>query len=178
LGATSADTQREIEEIRKDVSSAVSELEKRLAHAASPKTYVELARENPAAVLGLGVAGLGVAGTIVARAVLAARRRNRPSERLRRTVHDVAEGLGEQLGRAREVLPTSLPIGLHIGTADDGDDRGTKVQIPGSQPSMVKRLLWAALVAAMMAAGGLLARRVSATLWRQLMREDPPTASV
>jgi hypothetical protein len=29
-----------------------------------------------------------------------------------------------------------------------------------------------------MAAGGLVARRLSATLWRQLMREDPPTASV
>jgi len=43
---------------------------------------------------------------------------------------------------------------------------------------MVKRLLWAALVAAMMAAGGLLARRVSATLWRQLMGEYPPAASV
>lgn len=172
MGATSADTQREIEEIRKDVSSAVSELEKRLAHAASPKTYLELARENPAAVLGLGVAGLGVVGTMAARAVLAARQRNRPSERLRRTVHDVAEGLGEQLGRARE----AIPVGLRIGSADD--ERGTEIKLTGSQPSMVKRLLWAALVAGMMAAGGLVARRLSATLWRQLMREDPPTASV
>ena len=174
MGATSADTQREIEEIRKDVSSAVSELEQRLAHAVSPKTYLQLARENPAAVLGIGVAGLGVVGTMAARAVLDARRRNRPSERLRRTVHDVAEGLGEQLGRARE----AIPVGLRIGAAGDDDDRGTEIKLTGSQPSMVKRLLWAALVAGMMAAGGLVARRLSATLWRQLMREDPPTASV
>ncbi len=174
MGATSADTQREIEEIRKDVSSAVSELEKRLAHAASPKTYLELARENPAAVLGLGVAGLGVVGTLAARAALAARRRNRPSERLRRTVHGVAEGLGEQLGRARE----AISVGPRIGSGNDDDERGTEMKLAGSQPSMVKRLLWAALVAAMMAAGGLVARRLSATLWRQLMREDPPTANV
>lgn len=178
MGATSADTQREIEEIRKDVSSAVSELEKRLARAASPKTYLELARENPAAVIGLGVAGLGVVGTMAMRAVLAARRRNRPSERLRRTVHDVAEGLGEQIGRAREAIP-AIPVSVRIGSAGDDDgDRDTDIAVTGSQPSMIKRLLWAALVAGMMAAGGLVARRVSATLWRQLMQEDPPTASV
>src|SRR4051812_39637761 len=110
---------------------------------------------------------------MVARAVLAARRRNRPSERLRRTVHDVAEGLGEQLGRARE----AIPVGIRIGTADN-DEQATEVQLTRSQPSMVKRLLWAALVAGMMAAGGLVARRLSATLWRQLMGENPPTASV
>jgi hypothetical protein len=177
LGATSTDTQREIEEIRKDISSAVSELEARLVHAASPKTYVELARENPAAVLGLGVAGLGVAGAFVARSVIEARKRNRPSERLRRAVHEVAEGVGEQLGRARESLP-AMPVGLRIGTDDDADDRGSQLQVTGSQPSMVKRLLWAALVAGMMAAGGLVARRLSAVLWRQLMQEEPPTSNV
>jgi hypothetical protein len=174
LGATSSDTEREIEEIRKDVSSAVSELEKRLVHAASPKTYVELARENPAAMLGLGVASLGVACTMAVRAVLKARQKNRPAERLRRTVQDVAEGLGEQLGRARE----AMPVVPRIGTSSNDDDKGTDITVTGSQPSMVKRLLWAALVAAMMAAGGLIARRVSATVWRQLMREEPPTASV
>jgi hypothetical protein len=174
LGATSADTQREIEEIRKDVSSAVGELEVRLIRAASPQTYLELARENPAAVVGMGLAGLGVAGAFLARAFVQARKRNRPAERLRRTVQDVAEGLGEQLGRAREVIP----VGLRIGTADADESGGTQLQVTGSQPSMVKRLLWAALVAAMMAGGGLVARRLSAMLWRQLMSEDPPTASV
>ena len=175
MGATSSDTQREIEEIRKDVSSAVSELERRLVRAASPKTYLELARENPAAVVGLGVAGLGVVGTIAMRAVLAARKRNRPSERLRRTVQGVAEGLGEQIGRARE----SIPVSVHLGSASDDDDsHGADINLAGSQPSMIKRLLWAALVAAMMAGGGLVARRVSAMLWRQLMSEEPPTASV
>jgi len=115
-----------------------------------------------------------VAGAATIRAVLAARQRNRPSERLRRTVQDVAEGLGEQLGRARE----AIPVGLRLGSADSENGQATEVQLTRSQPSMIKRLLWAALVAAMMAAGGLLARRVSATIWRQAMREEPPSASV
>jgi hypothetical protein len=173
LGATASDTKREIEEIRKDVSSAVRELEERLAHAVSPRTYLELARENPAAVLGIGLTGLGAAGLVAARAVIEARRRNRPSERLRRTVHEVAEGLGDQLGRARD----SIPTGFRFGT-EDADEHSPQIQLTRSQPGMIKRLLWAALVAAMMAAGGLMARRISATIWRQAMREEPPTASV
>ena len=102
MGATSADTQREIEEIRKDVSSAVGELEVRLIHAASPQTYLDCPRESSRSV-GMGLAGLGVAGAFLARAFVQARKRNRPSERLRRTVQDVAEGLGEQLGRAASI---------------------------------------------------------------------------
>ena len=55
MGATAADTKREIEEIRKDVSSAVGELRRRVIRAVSPQTYVEMARDNPAAVLGIGL---------------------------------------------------------------------------------------------------------------------------
>ena len=52
MGATAADTKREIEEIRKDVSSAVSELRRRVIRAVSPRTYLEFAKENPAAIVG------------------------------------------------------------------------------------------------------------------------------
>jgi len=178
LGETAADTQREIEEIRKDILSATRELEHRLGRATSPGTYVELARENPAAVAGVAVVGLGAAAALVVREILERRRRNRPTERLRRTVHGVTEGLGEQLERAREALPTSIPLGIRIGSSDDKDDESGRVHVPGSQPNMMKRMLWAALVAAMMAGGGLLARRVSAIIWRQAMREEPPTKGV
>ena len=50
MGATAADTKREIEEIRKDVSSAVGELRRRVIRAVSPQTYVEMARELITAV--------------------------------------------------------------------------------------------------------------------------------
>jgi hypothetical protein len=43
---------------------------------------------------------------------------------------------------------------------------------------MIKKLLWSGLAASMMALGGLLARRLSATVWRTAMREEPPTRSV
>jgi hypothetical protein len=43
---------------------------------------------------------------------------------------------------------------------------------------MFKRMLWAGLVAVMMAGGGLLARRLSATIWRSAMGEAPPTKNV
>ena len=55
MGATAADTKREIEEIRKDVSSAVSELRGRVMRVVSPQTYLDFARENPAAILGVGL---------------------------------------------------------------------------------------------------------------------------
>jgi hypothetical protein len=178
LGETAADTQREIEQIRLDVLSATRELEHRVTRAASPGTYVDAARENPAAVAGIVLVGVAVAGVFVAREIIERRRRRRPTERLRRTVHGVAEGLGEQLEHARELLPTSIPIGLRNGSSDDKDDEPTRLQVPGSQPNMIKRMLWAGLVAGMMAGGGLLARRVSAMIWRQAMREEPPTKSV
>ena len=43
---------------------------------------------------------------------------------------------------------------------------------------MIKRVLWAALVASVMAGAGLLARRVSAAVWKAAMKEDPPTANI
>jgi len=44
--------------------------------------------------------------------------------------------------------------------------------------TMVKRLMWASLVVVMMAAAGLLARRMSATIWRTAVGEEPPAESV
>jgi hypothetical protein len=41
--------------------------------------------------------------------------------------------------------------------------------------SMVKRLMWASLVVVMMATAGLVARRMSATIWRTAVGEEPPT---
>ena len=42
----------------------------------------------------------------------------------------------------------------------------------------MKRLMWALLVTAMLAGAGLLARRLSATIWRTTVGEAPPTANV
>jgi len=179
VGATAADTKREIEEIRKDVSSAVSELRRRVERAVSPRTYLEFTQDNPAAVLGVGLAAASLAGVVIARSVVESRRQNRPSERLRRSVVGAAEELSETAHRAWAAVP-SLPVEVHIGTSDakESESKNATPVVAGSSPSMVKRALWAGLVAAMMAAGGLLARRLSATIWRSTMGEAPPTKNV
>jgi len=147
--------------------------------AVSPSTYVELARDNPAAVLGVGLGAVSLAGFAVARSIAENRRQNRPSERLRRSVMGAAGDLTESAQRAWAAVP-SLPISVQLGTADaDGSDaKKSAVQVTGREPSMVKRILWAGLVAAMMAGGGLLARRLSATIWRTTMGEAPPTKNI
>jgi hypothetical protein len=178
VGATAADTKREIEEIRKDVSSAVSELKRRVVRAVSPGTYLELAREHPAAIAGAALGGLGIAGALVARSVAESRRRNRPTERLRRGVMAAAEELGESVQQAWAAVP-SLPVEVRLGTGDaKGEAETQPLTLAGSDPGMVKRILWAGLVAVMMAAGGLVARRLSATVWRAAMGEAPPTKNV
>jgi hypothetical protein len=179
VGETAADTKREIEEIRKDVSSAVSELRRRIIRAVSPQTYLDFARDNPAAVLGVGLGAVSLAGIAVARGVSDSRRQQRPSERLRRGVAGAAEELSETAHRAWEAVP-SLPIEVRVGTRDakESEQARTSLRAARSNAGMLKRALWAGLVAAMMAGGGLLARRLSATIWRTAMGEAPPTKNV
>ena len=179
MGATAADTQREIEEIRKDVSSAVSELKARITRALSPKTYVDYAKENPAAILGVGMAGLSVAGVIMARSVAQSRRQPTTAERIQEGVSEVAGALAEGAQRVWAAAP-SLPVEVKLGTTDakGKGSEPTQLTLAGKDQGMFKRMLWAGLVAMMMAAGGLVARRASATIWRTAMGEAPPTKNI
>jgi len=179
VGETAADTKREIEEIRKDVSSAVSELRRRVMRVVSPQTYLDFARENPAAILGVGLGAASLASVAVARSVAESRRQNRPSERLRRTVLGAAESLTETAQQALAAVP-SLPLSVQLGTPDakGSENQPVALNVKGKDQGMLKRALWAGLVAVMMAGGGLLARRLSASIWRSAMGEAPPTKNV
>jgi hypothetical protein len=191
VGATSADTQREIEEIRKDVTSATQELFSRANRFAgrepaggrrSTQTRPGAARawgrsiqlkDHPAALAGLAVTVAGVGGVAGAKAFADYRRRQLPEERLRRTVRTAAEELGVRWGRARE----AIPLEVHLGR--EADQKGRRQpKNERSDPGMIKKALWGALVAVMVAAGGLMARRLSVAVWRAAMNEDPPTKSV
>lgn len=175
MGATAADTQREIEELRNDVSSAVSELKARIARALSPKTYVEYARENPAAILGVGMAGLSIAGLALARSIAQSRRQPTTAERFQAGVSEASEALAQGAQRAWSAAPTA-PLEVKLGTADAkrSGAETPRVRPTGQDQGVFTRMLWAGLVAVMMAGGGLVARRASATIWRTAMGEAPP----
>ena len=179
MGETAADTKREIEEIRKDVTSAVSELRSRVLRTVSPQTYLDFARENPAAILGVGLGAASLAGLMVARNIAESRRQNRPSERLRRTVMSAAEQLSETAHQALAAVP-SLPVSVQVGTSDakGSDKESANLSVKGKDQGMLKKALWSGLVALMMAGGGLLARRLSAGIWKSAMGEAPPTKNV
>ena len=185
MGATAADTQREIEEIRKDVSSAARELRHRVLRvtdrAKNPETYTSAVQEHPAALVGVGLGAVGVGGLYAARAIAERRRRNQPRERLRRAAATAAETLGERIEQVRETvresLPT-LPVEVRFGTQGADGDGGESAPVERSDPSVVKRVMWAGLVAGMMALGGLIARRAATTVWRSMLNEEPPTKAV
>ena len=181
MGATASDTQREIEEIRKDVSSAARELRHRILRATDTKTLTTNAtttvKEHPAALVGVGLGAVGIGGLFAARAIQERRRRQEPRARIRRAAHAAAEGLGERIEQVREALP-ALPFEVHFGTQGADGDGGEPATIERSNPSMVKKIMWAGLVAGMMALGGLIARRASTTIWRSILNEEPPTKEV
>ena len=185
MGATAADTQREIEEIRKDVSSAARELRHRIvrvkARATDTKTVTGAVQDHPAALVGVGLGAAGIGGIFAARAIIERRRRRQPQERLRRAARAAAEGLGERIEQVRETVRESLPsipVEVRFGTQGADDDGGKDAPVERSNPSVVKKMMWAGLVAGMMALGGLIARRASTTIWRSVLNEEPPTKTV
>ena len=177
MGATASDTQREIEEIRKDVSSAARELRHRILRATDTRNVTTAVQEHPAALVGVGLGAAGIGGLFAARAIRERRRRQEPRERIRRAARAAAEGLGERIEQVREALP-SLPVEVRFGTQGADGDGGESAPVERSDPSVVKKMLWAGLVAGMMALGGLIARRASTTIWRSTMGEAPPTKNL
>ena len=179
MGATAADTQREIEEIRKDVSSAARELRLRILRLIDTKKNVATAvEEHPAALVGVGLGAVGVGGLFAARAIVERRRRRRqPQERIRRAARAAAEGIGERIEQVREALP-AFPVEVRFGTQGAEGDGGEPAPVERSDTSVVKKMMWAGLVAGMMALGGLIARRASTTIWRSVLKEEPPTKAV
>jgi hypothetical protein len=121
MGATPADTQREITRLRGDMTAALQEAERRVrgglrgvataearvTSARAREDVVERARENPTL---LGVAGVVAAGAIAYGAyalVNNMRERRKPQNRLKRGVQNVREELSERVERLGEDLDDS-----------------------------------------------------------------------
>jgi hypothetical protein len=205
MGETPADTEREINRLRDDMTAALQELEKRVsggvrgvaaaeARITSIRTTEEVvarARENPTL---LGVAGVVAAGAVAYGAyalINGMRERRKPTSRLKRGVKHVrgelsetAERLAERLEQRRRQLERGLlpsGVALKLEPEDGGYVRviDARLEPPANKKRgfspVIKKLIWAALLSIFMALGSVLARRVAETLWHATVHEEPPT---
>ena len=199
MGAKPEDTERQITQLRGDMSAALEEVERRLrgglrgvataeariSGVRAGQDVMAQARENPTA---LGIAGVVAAGAVAYGAyalVSGLRARNAPRNRLRRGVKQVrgevservsgAEGALRQLERSlvRSVLLKLEPE--HGGYVRVSDARLEPPNKKRGQSKVIKRLIWAALLSIFMALASVLARRVADTVWRAMVHEEPPT---
>src|SRR6266542_2040597 len=159
MGATPADTEREIGRLRGDMTDALAELQRRLkggvrgiagaeARISTARTQRQLtaqARDNPTL--------LGEAGVELSR-----------------------RQLERQIERAK---PRGLL--LKVEPEDGGYMRVTdaRLDVPAAKnkgrQDVIKKLLWAGFLSVFMAVSSVLARRVAGTVWKVTVREDPPT---
>lgn len=150
MGTTSAEIQRQIVDLRDDITAAADEVERRMRGMVSPSGVLQLVGANPKVVGGI-VAGVVLVGLIAASS---SKVNSRVKER--RATREAADAA---------VVAMASPARGGGGGGGGGGDYG-----------MLKRLLWSALTAALMAIGGLVARRLSSTLWKAAMQEEPPTS--
>ncbi|MDQ6675604.1 MAG: hypothetical protein M3069_33550 [Chloroflexota bacterium] len=206
MGATPADTEREITRLRGDMSAAIEEIERRirgglrgvaraearLTSARTREDVVERARDNPTL---LGVAGVVTAGGVAYGAyalINTMRERRKPQNRLRRGVQNVREELSERVERlgegvegSRRQLGSAWQRGLllkldpedggYVRVSDARLDPPKKKGRKRGQSTVIKKFVWAGLLAVFMALGSVIARRVADNVWRAMVREDPPT---
>jgi hypothetical protein len=204
MGETPADTEREITHLRGDMTAALEEVERRMrgglrgiatseariGGARATEDVVNRARQNPTM---LGVAGMVAAGVVVYGGyalVKGLRARKKPQNRLKREVEHVREELSEQAERVGELVVEStrrelekvLPRGvlLKLEPEEGGYVRVSEARLEPpkkkrGQSTVIKKLVWAALLSVFMALGSVVARRVADTVWRAMVHEEPPT---
>jgi hypothetical protein len=199
MGAKPEDTERQIGQLRADMSAAIDEVERRLrgglrgvataeARITSLRTGQEAlaqARANPTA---LGIGGVVAAGAVVYGAfalINGLRERGKPQNRLKRGVKQVRGQVSERVssaeGAVRQLEQALLrSVLLKLEPEDGGYVRVTEARLEPpnkkrGRSKVIKRLIWAALLSIFMALGSVVARRVADTVWRAMVHEEPPT---
>ena len=101
---------------------------------------------------------------------------------MKRGVQHVREELTERAEESRRQLEQSLPRGvlLKLEPEDGGYVRVSDARLEPSkkkrgQSTLIKKLIWAALLSIFMAVGSVLARRVAEAAWKSMVHEEPPT---
>jgi hypothetical protein len=196
VGTTPADTEREITRLRGDMTAALEELERRLRGGvrgvASAEARITSGRAREEAIgrvrENASLAGVGavvVAGAIaygVYSVVAGQRERARPTNRLRRQAERVRGEVGERVEASRQQLQRARDRGVlvKLEPASSGYMRLTDARLELLKPkrgqsTVIKKLVWAAMLSIFMALGSVIARRVAGQVWRATVREDPPT---
>jgi hypothetical protein len=170
MGQTSADTQREIESLRDELSATVAELERRARRVVDWRAQ---AQEHPAALSVVGLGLLAGVAVLAYNAVSEYRESRKPINRAKRRAGSMAGEVRDRWGRAREAMPVQVSRRNRDGNRED-----ESVDTTAQEPGMIKKVLWAGLTAGVIALFGLLARRASSALWQMIMKEPPPTAKV
>ncbi len=165
MGETPADTEREINHLRGDMSAALEEIERRLRgglrSVATAEARITSVRATEDFVLKRGV------------------------KQVRGELSETAERVAERLEQSRHQLERGLlPSGvlLKLEPEDGGYVRVSDARLEppankkrGRSP-VIKKFIWAALLSIFMALGSVLARRLADSVWRATVREEPPTS--
>ena len=185
MGQTAADTQREIEGLRLEITDAASELDKRVtemldvrARANDVKGWaLRMVEERPKVVAGIG-GGIALGTVFLAANSVRSRRKQKTAAARLAAFRESSQGeatrlVEEALAQARVLLAASGTSLTNLATSDSSNNE----PIIKSEPSMVKKIIWTALTAGSLAVAGIVARKISTSVWQAIMHEEPPTMS-
>lgn len=205
MGATAADTQREIAHLRADMTRTLDELQQRLrgglpgivggeARAAGHRTQAQVSdaagdltervKENPAVASLVSTFAIAAAGYAVYSALEAWRDSRRPKARLKHRVEDLRGELEDRWDSIRQIAGRAGKRGVVVVVGGNSKDALRVLDREGKplndgegtkRSDVLKNLLWAGLLAASMALASVLARRGAGALWKATLREAPPT---
>ena len=184
MGQTAADTQREIDGLRLEITDAASELDKRVTRMLDVRARandlmgwtLRMVEEQPRAVAGIG-AGVALGTALLAANAARSRKKKKTAAARLAAFQESAQSeaaklIEDAVSQARGLLAASGATLTNLATAEPAEK-----PVQTSEPSMVKKLIWTAMTAGSLAIAGIVARKLSTSVWQAIMHEEPPTTS-
>jgi hypothetical protein len=201
MASTPADTEREIDQLRGDMTAALDEVERRLrggvrgiagteARITSGRARQDMAqraKQNPTLLGVVGVVMVGAVGYGIYTALKSRQESKLPQNKLKRRVenvrHELRGRVEEKVEASRKRLERAKQSSFLVKL--DPEDGGymrivdARLETPldknKERQDVIKKLVWAGVLSVFMAVGSVLARRVAGSVWKVTVREDPPT---
>jgi hypothetical protein len=202
MGATPEETEREIVRLRRDMTAAVAEVERRfrgglrsvaasearIGTSRAGENAAARARENPTPLAIIGVIAAGAVAYGIYSLINNRREQQKPQNRLRRGVEQVRAELSgritEGVETSRHQLERALPQGLLLKLepesggymrVSDAKLEPSAISKQRGQAVVIKRFVWAGFLSVFLAVGTVLARRLADSAWRAMVHEEPPS---